>query len=57
MYHNAIVLVNVLEIEAPTDATARFARLDQPTYLELVNWASVAGYPATIQGWEQFVDW
>lgn len=57
VHHNAIGLLTVLEIPMPINANALFVNINEPTYLELVLWASLASCLPPVEDWEMFVDW
>lgn len=57
VYHHAMTLLTVLEIETPANAIALFANVNEPTYLELVAWAALESCPPPIETWEMAVDW
>jgi hypothetical protein len=73
VYHNGINLLTVLEIVMPINAMLRrsryvilrrsrfaialFTNVNEPTYLELVVWASQTSCLPPVEDWEMSVDW
>lgn len=57
VYPNAIGLLTVLEITMTINANTLFTNVNQPTYLELVIWASQTSCLPPIEDWEMSVDW
>ncbi|BAY89840.1 MULTISPECIES: hypothetical protein, partial [unclassified Tolypothrix] len=57
VYHNEIGLLTVLEITMPINANTLFTNVNEPTYLELVIWASQTSCLPPVEDWEMSVDW
>ncbi|AFZ01655.1 hypothetical protein [Calothrix sp. PCC 6303] len=57
LYPNAIALLTVLEITMPINPNTLFTNVNQPTYLELVVWASQTSCLPPVEDWEMSVDW